>query len=35
MSVDGTDSDRASTSAVYTQVSENYRAIDDLRLRVL
>lgn len=35
MSVDGTDSDRASMCAVYAQVSENYRAIDDLRLRLL
>jgi hypothetical protein len=35
MSVDDTDSNRASIYAVYTQVGENYRAIDDLRLRLL
>lgn len=35
MSADGADHDRASMSAVYAQVGENYRAVDDLRLRLL
>jgi hypothetical protein len=35
MSADSTDHDRDSMSAVYAQVGENYRAVDDLRLRLL
>lgn len=35
MSVDGADDNRASMLAVYAQVGDNYRAIDDLRLRLL
>jgi hypothetical protein len=35
MSADSADRDRASMFAVYAQVGENYRAIDDLRLRLL
>jgi hypothetical protein len=35
MSVDGADDNRASMFAVYAQVGDNYRAIDDLRLRLL
>ena len=35
MSADGADHDRASMFAVYAQVGENYRAVDDLRLRLL
>jgi hypothetical protein len=35
MSADGANHDRASMSAVYAQVGENYRAVDDLRLRLL
>jgi hypothetical protein len=35
MSADGADHDRSSIFAVYAQVSENYRAVDDLRLRLL
>ncbi len=35
MSTDGADHDRDSIVAVYAQVGENYRAIDDLRLRLL
>ena len=35
MSTDGADHDRDSIAAVYAQVGENYRAIDDLRLRLL
>ena len=35
MSVDGADDDHSSIAAVYAQVGENYRQIDDLRLRLL
>lgn len=35
MSADSADDDRASMVAVYAQVGDNYRAIDDLRLRLL
>jgi hypothetical protein len=35
MSADGADHDRSSIFAVYAQVGENYRAVDDLRLRLL
>ena len=35
MSVDGVDDNRSSMLAVYAQVADNYRQIDDLRLRLL
>jgi hypothetical protein len=35
MSVDGADDNRTSMLVVYAQVGDNYRAIDDLRLRLL
>lgn len=35
MSADGGDGDRSSMLAVYAQVGDNYRQIDDLRLRLL
>ena len=35
MSVDGAADDHSSIAAVYAQVGENYRQIDDLRLRLL
>ena len=35
MNGDGADDSRASMLAVYAQVGENYRAMDDVRLRLL
>jgi hypothetical protein len=35
MSADGADHDRSSIFAVYAQVGDNYRAVDDLRLQLL